>query len=81
MFVEMTSHLKKFGYLFYAIDPRDTFYDKVEDVPDYMTEAIPYFISLIIIEQLVIIIKMRKVFALNDAITSLAQGLFMQQTK
>lgn len=77
----MLSHLKKAGYMFYIIDPRSTYFDRIKDIPDYITEAIPYFISMIIIEQLIILIKMKKTFALNDAITSMLQGTFMQQAK
>lgn len=34
--------LKKLGYLWYIMDPRDHLYDKVEDVPDYYKEVSCY---------------------------------------
>ena len=73
--------MKRVGYLFYLIDPRETFFSNLNQVPVYITEAIPYFVGLIIIEQLVALITNRNLLKVNDAITSAGQGLLMEQSK
>lgn len=73
--------MKRVGYLFYLIDPRETFFESIQQVPAYITEAIPYFVGLIIIEQLVAYLTGRNLLKVNDAITSAGQGLLMEQSK
>lgn len=73
--------MKQVGYLFYLVDPRETLFTSVNQVPTYITDAIPYFVGLIIIEQLVAFITNKNLLKINDAITSAGQGLLMEQSK
>jgi len=71
--------LEGLGRLFYIVDPRTTTFERVEDVPDYITEAIPFFVSSIILEAVIgFFVKGHRRTRINDGVTSLAQGLFMQ---
>ena len=73
--------LKRFGYLFYVVSPRESSFEVLESVPDYITEVIPYFVAFIVIEQIVCWCKGLPLIRVNDGITSLSQGIFMELTK
>jgi alkylglycerol monooxygenase len=73
--------VSRLGYLFYIVSPKASSFETIESVPDYITEVIPYFISLIVIEQIIAFYKGFKFIRINDAIASLSQGIFMELTK
>lgn len=73
--------MKRIGYLFYLVDPRETLFVNVDQIPAYITEAIPYFVGLILIEQIIAFITNKNLLKVNDAITSAGQGLLMEQSK
>lgn len=73
--------MKRIGYLFYLIDPGETLFSSVSQVPNYITEAIPCFVGLILIEQLLAFCLRKDLLKVNDAITSAGQGLLMEQSK
>lgn len=75
------NRLKTFGYLFYAVRPQDSSFESVESVPDYITEVIPYFVILIVIEYAIAVYKGIQLVRINDAITSMSQGICMELTK
>lgn len=58
--------MERLGYLFYLVWPSSTYYATVAQVPVYITEAIPFFVSLIVIEQLIALRRGMKTMALND---------------
>ncbi|ODM94028.1 Alkylglycerol monooxygenase, partial [Orchesella cincta] len=70
---------KGFGRLFYIISPNETAVEKVEDIPhpDYINKAIPYFITLILLEYVVQVHTNTRKTRLNDGIVSLAHGLYL----
>ena len=49
-------HLKGFGSLFYMVNPYETMFEKVEDVPNpgYLATGFPYFFAMIVIEQIIL---------------------------
>lgn len=73
--------MHRLGYLFYLVNPRATYFESAEQVPAYITEAIPFFVGLIVLEQLIALWKGLQLLQLNDAITSAAQGILMEQSK
>lgn len=73
--------MKRIGYLFYLVDPRETLFTTIDQIPAYITEAIPYFIGLILIEQIIAFTTNKNVLKVNDALTSAGQGLLMEQSK
>lgn len=73
--------LKRFGFLFYAVTPQESAFERLEAVPDYITQAIPYFVVLIVIEQMVCWSKGFRLIRVNDGVASLSQGIFMELTK
>ena len=42
--------MSSLGTLFYLVDPRQHQHAKVEDVPDHINAAIPWFLILIVLE-------------------------------
>lgn len=73
--------MKRLGSLFYLVDPRETLFSNVDQIPAYITEAIPYFVGLIFIEQVIAFIQNKSLLKVNDTITSAGQGLLMEQSK
>jgi hypothetical protein len=73
--------MDRLGYLFYIVNPATTMFQHVDQVPAYITEAIPFFISLLIVEQVIAWYKGIQNFKINDAITSAGQGILMEQSK
>lgn len=62
--------------LFYALSPSESSCSELEEVPDYVQQATPYFVGLMIIE--LVINWLRKgqiVFRMNDALTSISAGI------
>lgn len=81
MFQTLAHHLAKVGHLFYLVDPRTTYKSNAIDVPAYVNEAIPYFAFVLLMEQLIVFYRGSKLIKINDAITSAAQGILMEQSK
>ena len=77
----MVEFAKRFGYLFYIVDIKESSFKTVDSVPDYITQVIPHFLFLIIIEQIIAFCKGFPLIRVNDAIASLSQGMFMEMTK
>lgn len=49
--------LRGVGRLFYVISPKSTSFATFEEVPDYIAEAIPFFVLLIVLEFVTLIFK------------------------
>ncbi|XP_043545763.1 alkylglycerol monooxygenase isoform X2 [Chiloscyllium plagiosum] len=62
--------------MFYALTPSETTFREVEEVQDYVQQATPYFVGLMIIELVVAWFhKGKTVFRINDALTSISAGI------
>ncbi|GBM02362.1 Alkylglycerol monooxygenase [Araneus ventricosus] len=73
--------LRRLGFMFYVMDPRDHLYEKVSDVPDYYKEVTPAFIFVIILEQVLHLIRGKKLMRLNDSVTNISQGILVELFK
>lgn len=73
--------MERLGYLFYFVNPTKTLFSRPEDVPELITQAIPFFVALIVIEQIIAVYKGLPVLKVGDAITSAGQGILMEQSK
>lgn len=73
--------MERLGYLFYIVNPARTLFPDVAQVPAYITDAIPFFIGLLVVEQMIACYKGLQNFKINDAITSAGQGILMEQSK
>lgn len=71
--------MKAIGTLFYVIDPKETMYEKVSDIPkpDFTTRAMPYFFLFVVIEHVILKLQGKKGVRLNDGIMSFANGIIM----
>eukprot|EP00112_Aurelia_sp_Birch-Aquarium-sp1_P023453 Seg70.4 transcript_id=Seg70.4/GoldUCD/mRNA.D3Y31 product="Alkylglycerol monooxygenase" protein_id=Seg70.4/GoldUCD/D3Y31 len=65
----------------YAVTPWETSFEKTEDVPDYLNEAIPLFMAAIVVEYVVSLLKGKQTLRFNDGISSIGAGLFSQLSK
>ncbi|CAG0915383.1 unnamed protein product, partial [Notodromas monacha] len=75
--------LQRLGYLFYAIDPKDSTFLDVKDVPNYVDLAIPVFVTGMIIElsyKMLRVMRKRTPHEVNhaDTVTSLYAGLLQE---
>ncbi|GFT80646.1 uncharacterized protein LOC103524116 [Trichonephila clavipes] len=71
--------LETLGYLFYVVSPNRTTFEKVEDVPDYQVQVVPFFFVLVISEYIINFKKNRG--RLNDAIGSISQGILSETVR
>eukprot|EP01137_Pigoraptor_chileana_P008192 Opistho-2@54679 len=69
---------KGFARLFYLVPPSSTYREDPEEVPNYITEAVPFFVLSIALEIIVGFARKRKVLRVNDGFSSIAAGLFQQ---
>jgi len=65
------------GLLFYLIDPTTTSYSDIELCPDYVGQAIPYMVFLILMEGFVNHFLRGKKQNLADSVTSISSGMLM----
>ncbi|KAK2146262.1 hypothetical protein LSH36_622g02013 [Paralvinella palmiformis] len=68
-----------FGFrrMFYVCSPEETTFGHLKDVPDYVNEAIPYFLVFVIVETIILALqdKWHAIFRVNDALSSLTAGV------
>ncbi|XP_041372292.1 alkylglycerol monooxygenase-like [Gigantopelta aegis] len=62
--------------MFYLVTPNETSFATTDDVPLIVEEATPYFFVFIGLELCLSVIKQDKRYRMNDAITSVAAGVF-----
>ncbi|KAK8760816.1 hypothetical protein V5799_027918 [Amblyomma americanum] len=68
--------VKGFGRLIYIVSPNETSFEKLEEVPDYISQAVPLFAAFLVSELIFNIVhKHNDRYQLDDGITSIAQGL------
>ncbi|XP_034951117.1 alkylglycerol monooxygenase-like [Chelonus insularis] len=77
-FLEYSSQIKNLGKFLYIVNPYETTFEFLAEVPDYQQQIwIPFFI-LIILEQLILFIRKKSSFRLNDHITSLSHWILQE---
>lgn len=65
-----------FRVMFYMVQPNETTFQTLEEVPDYVKQATPIFISLMLLELIVSWIHKGKLpGGLDDALTSMSAGV------
>jgi len=67
----------QYGRLFYIISPKDTSFAEPTQVPDYVQQAMPYMVTLIIIEALINWLGRGQRHNIADSVTSISCGLAM----
>lgn len=67
----------QYGRLFYIISPSKTSFEEVDQVPDYVQQAMPYMVTLIFLEGLINWLGRGMRHNIADSVTSISCGLFM----
>jgi len=67
---------EQYGMLFYIISPAKTSFPTMDDCPDYLQQAMPYMVTLIVLEA-VINWWLGKKHNVADSVTSISSGLIM----
>lgn len=73
---------KRLGYLFYIASPNETSFEKLEDVPDYIVQAVPLFTVFVVVELAFNILhNKRDRFQIDDGLTSISQGMLQELSR
>lgn len=72
---------KRFGYLFYLMDPREHVYQRIDDVKDYYKEVTPLFVVTVFIEQFIRFYQKKPFWRINDTMSNVAHGILMELSK
>ncbi|GIY73889.1 alkylglycerol monooxygenase [Caerostris extrusa] len=75
--MEFSKVLETIGYLFYVVSPNRTTFEKIEDVPDYQVQVVPYFVVLVVLEMMIMRMKKNPI-RLNDGMGSVSQGILSE---
>ncbi|GFS12063.1 alkylglycerol monooxygenase [Elysia marginata] len=67
--------LQSLRAMFYAVTPNETSYATWEEVPNFVDEAVPYFILFMFLECIVLKLQGREMPRINDGINSVSHGL------
>lgn len=70
--------LKGFANFFYLANPKEFMYRDVQRIPNLFIQSWPYFLTLIILENIVLWIQKKPLIRLNDGITSLSHALILE---
>ncbi|XP_045494059.1 alkylglycerol monooxygenase-like [Colias croceus] len=70
--------IEGFGRMFYVIDPKKTQFERIEEVPNFYVQSWPYFFTFMILEHIILKLKGKRGIRLNDGITSISNGLFLE---
>ncbi|XP_055901643.1 alkylglycerol monooxygenase-like [Biomphalaria glabrata] len=68
-------YLQNLRCMFYLVTPNETSYERVEDVPNFVDEAVPYFTLLILLECILLKWQGKDLPRINDGINSMTHGL------
>ncbi|XP_060801920.1 alkylglycerol monooxygenase [Amyelois transitella] len=64
--------------MFYVMDPKEHMFEHEEDVPNYYVQSWPYFFTFMVLEHIILKLKGKKGLRLNDGITSISNGMFLE---
>jgi alkylglycerol monooxygenase len=70
-----TSFLKGFLPLLYVINPKESSFERLEHVPNYIAEAVPYFLILVFLEIIIRWFQGLPKVRINDTFGSLANAM------
>lgn len=76
--VSFTKGVRRF---LYAVTPKEASFAKLDDVPDYLNEAVPFFFGAIALEYILAFLTRLPPARLNDAFSSIAAGTLSQLSK
>ncbi|CAG0901042.1 unnamed protein product [Darwinula stevensoni] len=74
------ARIKEVGLLFYLVDPRETIFEKPEEVPDYISQAVPYIVLGVILEQVLRWKQGKPLVRPDEGMISLAFTFLMEIT-
>ncbi|KAK7084226.1 hypothetical protein SK128_005488 [Halocaridina rubra] len=77
----MSVVLKRVGTFFYLVDPSTSKFQDEKDVPNYINEGIPVFLSMLVLEYIFSYLRGRNKARLGDAATSSGHGLVYETSK
>ncbi|XP_037574714.1 alkylglycerol monooxygenase-like [Dermacentor silvarum] len=80
--MELREIVKRAGYLLYIVSPNETSFERLEDVPDYVVQAVPLFVAFLVIELIFNFVQRKSDrFQLDDGLTSIGQGIIQELSR
>ncbi|XP_047499124.1 alkylglycerol monooxygenase-like [Penaeus chinensis] len=79
--IAMDEALRRLGTLFYVVSPRASSFSTVEEVPNYINEAIPWFFVIVLAEELCGRVQGRQLGRMCDNVTSLGHATLYESVK
>ncbi|CAG9795387.1 unnamed protein product [Diatraea saccharalis] len=76
--LSLGEYAKGVGRMFYLVSPKDHLYEDVDSVPNIYVQSWPYFLMFMILEHIILKLEGKKGIRLNDGITSISNGLFLE---
>ncbi|XP_035218945.1 alkylglycerol monooxygenase-like [Stegodyphus dumicola] len=73
--------IRRAGYLFYIMNPRDHNYEKIEDVKDYYKEVMPLFFFTVFLEQIIRFCQQKPLCRINESMSNVLHGFLMDLSK
>jgi len=67
--------LQNLRAMFYMVTPSESYYTKLDDVPNFVDNAIPYFLSMVALESVILKLQGKKTGRANDTLNSMTHGL------
>lgn len=67
--------------MFYLVSPNETSFERAKDVPDYLNEAVPFFLGALALEYIIALAQGAETFRINDGLSSISAGFLLQLTK
>eukprot|EP01032_Pedospumella_encystans_P018123 gene18123-20639_t len=76
----MSTFVRDLGLLFYIVPiaPESGNYASADDVPDYISRAVPFFLLLIVLECIYGWVRSYKLYSLKDTVMSISLGIVQQ---
>ncbi|GFT96538.1 alkylglycerol monooxygenase [Nephila pilipes] len=77
----LSESVKRFGYLFYVMDPRAHNYEKIDQVKDYYKEVAPLLFATVLLEQVVRYYQKKPLWRFSDTMSNAFHGFLMDLSK
>ncbi|XP_037789171.1 alkylglycerol monooxygenase-like [Penaeus monodon] len=73
--------LRRLGTLFYVVSPRSSSFSTVKEVPNYINEAVPWFVVIVLFKELCGRAQGRQLGRMCDNVTSLGHATLYESVK
>ncbi|XP_065174665.1 alkylglycerol monooxygenase-like [Sycon ciliatum] len=66
---------------FYMVTPAESTYETLKEIPDYVTQSVPFWFTLMFVEHLIARYLGKRSSRINDTFSSIGSGMIQQMTR